>query len=64
MSLAGKSVLITGGARRVGRALVMAVARAGADVFLHYHQSETEAKAIRDEVTGLGRRAVLLESVL
>jgi NAD(P)-dependent dehydrogenase (short-subunit alcohol dehydrogenase family) len=64
MSLEGKSVLITGGARRVGRALVLAAAQAGADIFLHYHQSGSEAEALRDELAGLGRRAMLLKADL
>ena len=64
MSLEGKAVLITGAARRVGRALVLASARAGADIYLHYHRSELEAEALRDEVTGLGRRATLLKADL
>ena len=64
MSLEGKAVLITGGARRVGRALVLAAAQAGADIFLHYRRSETEAEALRDELAGLGRRAFLLKADL
>ena len=64
MSLEGKAILITGAARRVGRALVLAVAQAGADVILHYHQSEPEAEALRDEVTGMGHRALLLKADL
>jgi NAD(P)-dependent dehydrogenase (short-subunit alcohol dehydrogenase family) len=45
MSLEGKAILITGGACRVGRTLVLAAAHAGADIFLHNHQSEREAAA-------------------
>jgi NAD(P)-dependent dehydrogenase (short-subunit alcohol dehydrogenase family) len=64
MSLEGKAVLVTGGARRVGRALVLAAAQAGADIFLHYRRSETEAEALRDELAGVGRRAFLLKADL
>jgi pteridine reductase len=64
MSLEGKAVLVTGGARRVGRALVLAAAQAGADIFLHYRRSKTEAEALRDELAGLGRRAFLLKADL
>jgi NAD(P)-dependent dehydrogenase (short-subunit alcohol dehydrogenase family) len=64
MSLDGKSVMITGGARRIGKALALAVAAAGADVFLHYHRSESDAEALRDEITGLGRRVTLLKADL
>lgn len=64
MSLEGKAVLITGGARRVGRALVLAAAQAGADIFLHYRGSETEAETLRDELAGSGHRAFLLKADL
>ena len=39
MSLAGKTALVTGGARRVGRAIVEELARAGARVVIHHHGS-------------------------
>ncbi|HTX91462.1 MAG TPA: SDR family oxidoreductase [Anaerolineales bacterium] len=64
MSLEGRTVLITGGARRIGRSLALAVARSGADVALHYHRSEGEAEAVRDEIIGMGRQAVLLRADL
>ncbi len=56
MELEGKVALVTGGAHRVGRAILLALARAGADVVLHYHGSEAEAIATRAEVEKLGRR--------
>ena len=64
MSLIGKTVLITGGARRVGHALALAVAGAGADIVLHYNHSELEAKKLGDEITGLGRQVRLLKADL
>jgi NAD(P)-dependent dehydrogenase (short-subunit alcohol dehydrogenase family) len=64
MALEGKAILITGGALRVGRSLVLAAAQAGADVFLHYHQSELEAEALKEELSGLGHRAMLLKADL
>jgi NAD(P)-dependent dehydrogenase (short-subunit alcohol dehydrogenase family) len=64
MSLEGKSVLITGGARRVGRVLVLAAAQAGADIFLHYNRSGAEAEALRDELAASGHRAMLLQADL
>jgi NAD(P)-dependent dehydrogenase (short-subunit alcohol dehydrogenase family) len=64
MSLEGKSVLVTGGARRVGRVLVLAAAEAGADIFLHYHRSGAEAEVLRDELAGAGHRAILLKADL
>jgi NAD(P)-dependent dehydrogenase (short-subunit alcohol dehydrogenase family) len=64
MSLDGKRVLITGAARRVGRALALAVAAAGGDVIIHYGRSQVEAESARDEVLALGRRVVILPADL
>lgn len=64
MSLEGKTILITGGVRRVGRAMAFAVAGAGANVVLHYRHSEDEAEALRDEIAGMGRTARLLKADL
>ncbi len=59
-----KLVLITGGARRVGRSLALAVALAGFDVAVHFGQSEAEAEQVRAEIAALGRTAVLLQADL
>ncbi len=64
MSLEGKWVLITGAARRVGRALALAVGAAGGDVLIHYDRSQAEAESARDELLALGRRAVILQADL
>jgi len=41
-----RTALVTGGARRVGRAIVVELARAGFDICFTYHQSEAEAKKV------------------
>ena len=64
MSLDGKRVLVTGAARRVGRALALALAAAGGDLIIHYGQSQPEAESVRDQVIALGRRAVILQADL
>ena len=64
MTLANKVILITGGARRVGKALALAVAQAGADVVIHYGQSRTEAENVREEIETMGRKAILLPADL
>lgn len=56
-SLTGKSALITGGARRIGRAIALELARAGADVTITYRHSADEAVETVDAVEQLGRRA-------
>jgi len=49
-------VLVTGGARRVGRAICLAAARRGFDVALHYHCSQADAAATAAEIERIGRR--------
>ena len=50
--------LVTGAGRRVGRAIALELARAGCDVAVHYHRSETEASELVGQITARGRRAV------
>lgn len=64
MELTGKTALVTGGGVRVGRALVMALAQAGCDVFIHYGNSKTEALAVKAEVEALGRKAFVYSADL
>ena len=64
MTLAGRTVLITGSARRIGHSLALAVARAGGDVVLHFWTSRAEAESTRHEIEALGRRVVLLQADL
>ena len=58
--LAGKAALITGGARRLGRATALAMARAGADVAITFHQSSREAQHTVIDLSSFGVRAVAL----
>jgi 3-oxoacyl-[acyl-carrier protein] reductase len=57
--LAGKAALVTGGARGIGRATALALARRGADVAVNYRTSEAEARRTADEIAALGRRAIV-----
>jgi pteridine reductase len=50
--------LVTGAARRVGRAIALELARAGFDVAVHYCRSEGQAQDVSGLVRSLGRRAV------
>jgi NAD(P)-dependent dehydrogenase (short-subunit alcohol dehydrogenase family) len=50
IDLGGKTVLVTGGSRGIGAAIVRAVAAAGASVLLHYGRSRDAAEAIRNAI--------------
>jgi NAD(P)-dependent dehydrogenase (short-subunit alcohol dehydrogenase family) len=58
------AALVTGGGRRIGRAICLELARAGFDVAIHYRNSGDEAEAVADEVRGTGRRAATVRSDL
>lgn len=60
-TLTSKLALITGGARRIGRSIALALARAGADVAITYRTSSAEAVATAAEIESLGRRALAVE---
>jgi pteridine reductase len=62
--LAGKTILITGAARRIGRALALACARAGADLVIHYRSSQHEAIQLQQEIAEGGTRAWLVQGDL
>ncbi len=55
--LKGRKALVTGAAKRIGRALALAIAEEGADIVVHYHHSEAEAYALAAEIRGKGVRA-------
>ena len=52
-----KAALITGGGRRIGRAIALALAAAGYAVILHAHRSRAEAETLAGEIAGRGGRA-------
>ncbi|PHK93570.1 short chain dehydrogenase [Pseudoroseomonas rhizosphaerae] len=56
--------LVTGGARRLGRAIALALAGAGFDIALHYGGSAEAAEATAAEIRALGRRALPLRAAL
>ena len=54
MKLEGKVALVTGGAHRIGRALVLALAKAGCHIVLHYNRSAEAAEYTAQDVTKYG----------
>ncbi len=59
-----RTALITGGAKRLGRAIALALAEAGFDVAVHFHTSAVEASEVVHTIIGFGRRAVGLSANL
>ena len=60
--ITGKTALVTGGARDIGRAICLELARNGADVVVNYRASSTEAQATVREIENLGRRALAVQA--
>lgn len=56
-SLEGKVALVTGGARRVGAAIARRLHRAGANLVIHYRDSEADAAALEAELNGVRARS-------
>ena len=56
--------LVTGGARRLGRAVALALAEAGFDIALHFRASRDEAEGVAREIQALGRGVELLQADL
>jgi NAD(P)-dependent dehydrogenase (short-subunit alcohol dehydrogenase family) len=59
--LSGKSALVTGGARRIGREIALTLARAGAGVTLTYRNSKAAADQTVQAIHALGRQAQALQ---
>ena len=64
MDLHGKVALVTGGARRVGRALALGLAEQGMNIVIHYNRSEGEAAHTVAELRARGVRAELAQGNL
>jgi NAD(P)-dependent dehydrogenase (short-subunit alcohol dehydrogenase family) len=62
--LDGRVALVTGGARRVGRELVLALAADGARVVIHYHTSRTEVDRTAEEARRRGGQIALVSGDL
>lgn len=59
--LLGKSALVTGGSRRIGRAIALELAAAGANVTITYRKSKAEAEQTLKSIQELGRLSIALE---
>ena len=55
--LSGKTALITGAGRGIGRAIALAMAKEGARVIVNYRGSREKAEAVREEILAMGAQA-------
>jgi pteridine reductase len=60
--LRGKTALITGSARRIGRHTALALAKHGMNLVIHYNRSEAEAHGLRDELHEQGLKAFTVQA--
>ncbi|MCP3713354.1 glucose 1-dehydrogenase [Paraburkholderia sp. CNPSo 3274] len=63
-TLTGKTALVTGASRGIGRATALALAQAGAQIIVHYGRGAREAKAVVAEITATGTRAHAIQADL
>ena len=62
LDLSGKTALVTGGSRGIGRAIVLRLATQGADVAFSYKGNAAAAQATAGEVEALGRRVLAVQA--
>jgi 3-oxoacyl-[acyl-carrier protein] reductase len=62
IDLNGKSALVTGGSRGIGKAIALRLATQGADVAFSYRGNEAAAKDTVAEIEGLGRKALAVQA--
>ncbi len=60
MSFVGKTALITGASRGIGRAIALELAKQGADIGINYLSSQESALSLSQEIQALGRKSILL----
>ena len=64
MSLDGRAVLVTGGSRRIGKAIALALARAGTDVAISYRSHRADAQKVAKAIERMDRRSIAVRADL
>jgi pteridine reductase len=64
MELHGKTAIVTGSAVRLGKAIALALANAGAQLVIHYHSSLGPAREVVEQIAGLGSIAIAVQADL
>lgn len=62
ISLEGKSAIVTGSSRGIGRAIAIELARQGTDVLVNYNNNREAAEEVKIEIEKLGQRAVIVQA--
>jgi 3-oxoacyl-[acyl-carrier protein] reductase len=62
ISLAGKTALVTGGSRGIGRAIIILFAQAGCDVIVNYRADESSAESVCNEAVSFGVKAISIKA--
>ena len=62
VSLEGKSAIVTGSSRGIGRAIAVELARQGTDVLVNYNNNREAAEEVKDEIERLDRKAVIVQA--
>ncbi len=62
MQLEGRTALVTGASRGIGRAIALALAEEGADVAVNYVSSDAAAKEVAEQIHRMGRKAMLAQA--